>query len=515
MKQAIYLYQAVPSRGEMLLANDSSSFTLPFFEEAQEILAKVHCFPLSEDASFYPNNMSEDSVMELSRTDFHLSEWLLPALIVDQNDEPSTALLINRAHPESVLVISLKDKEAIVRCLNGVEICEEEGEPMNGKEFLSTLSLATNPTSFSPEKQNRPADLGYYVPNDEAQESDDDGPVYIDIARPAFEPSSKKGTLDLGSSYNVNEPTEEEESDQPVHIDVVKESFSAGSSKKPRDLGSYSRNRRTFAPNPEEGKEGPSQEEIVNSLVRPAFEPNVQPKAPASQASFTAPKVPNQRKYGSKGIEKPAELASGKKEQAPQAPFVKPDFVPNNNKKPENVPDPNKTRNQRPYQAKNEERPEAKAVAQPSLPPKVEKVYAFCRKKDIHGSSTIFNDPALMFVSRKFAREGERRFGSAPENIDSSKTTFIAIDEKERQSFLEKALAPTLDAWDLLALNVEKNGMPYAYLLSSKDDQLLCAVYEVDENDNLSLAYLTHNGISVEDPSLDYKALRSLCFPSK
>lgn len=514
MKQAIYLYQAAPSRGEMLLANDSSSFTLPFFEEAQEILAKVHCFPLSDGASIYPNGMSEDPVTELSRTDFHFSEWLLPALIVDKNDEPDTALLLNRAHPESVLVVSLKDKEVIVRCLNGVEICEEDGEPMSGKEFLSTLSLTTNPTSFSPEKQSRPTDLGYYVPDEETQGSEEDIPDHIEIDLPAFEPSNKKGTLDLGSSYRVNEPLEEEESDEPVHIEVAKESFSAGSSKKPRDLGSFSkdRKRRPFVSYPEAEPEEPSQEVIANSFVRPAFEPNVQSKAPTPQASFEKPKVPNQRKYGSKGGEKPAEPALEKKVQPT---FVKPDFVPNNNKKPENVPNPSKARNQRPYQAKNEAQPETKAVVQPSLPPKAEKVHTFCRRKDLHGSTTIFNDPALMFVSRKFTREGERRFGSAPKNIDSSKTVFVAVNEKDKASCLEKALAPTLEGWDLLALNIEKNGMPYAYLLANKRDQLLCAIYEVDEEDNLSLAYLTHNGISVEDPSLDYKALRTLCFPKK
>ncbi len=512
MKQAVYLYQASLSRGEMLLANDSSSFTLPFFEKVQEILAKVHCFPLSENASFYPNNTSEDSVMELSRTDFHFSEWFLPALIVDKDDELSTALLINRAHPENVLVISLKNKEVVVRCLNNVEICEEEGEPMSGKEFLSTLSLPMNSTSFSPKKQNRPTDLGYYVPNDENEESDDDDPVYIDIARPAFEPSCKKGTLDLGSSYSFSEPMEEEEDDGPVHIEVVKESFSAGSSKKPRDLGSCSRNRRIFSPNSEAGKEEPSQEAIANSFARPAFEPNVQPKAPASQTSFAAPKVPNQRKYGEKENEKSAKPVLEKKGQPL---FAKPDFVPNTNKKPGNVTIQNNGRDQRPYQAESSEHPETKTVAQPSLPPKTEKVYSFCRKKDIHGSNTIFNDPSLKFVSSKFVREGERRFGSAPKNINSSETTFVAIGEKERQSLLEEALAPTIDSWDLLALNVEKNGMPYAYLLANKEDQLLCAIYEVNEEDDLSLTYLTHNGISVEDPSLDYKALRSLCFPGK
>ena len=512
MKQAIYLYQAAPSRGEMLLANDSSSFTLPFFAKAQEILAKVHSFPLSEEISFYPNNMSEDPVMELSRTNFRLSEWLLPALIIDGEDEPSTALLLNRAHPENVLVVSLLDKEVLVRCFNGVEICEEEGETMSGKEFLSTLSLTPNPTSFSPERQSKPANLGYYVPEDEEKDSDDDAPVYIEVARPAFEPSSKKGTLDLGSSYAFSAPSEEEEDDEPVHIDVAKETFSALSSKKPRDLGSFfkDRKKKTFVTDVEEQEE-PNQEAIANSFLRPAFEPNVQSKAPTPQASFASPKVPNQRKYNSKGNEKAGQPSFKGKEAAP---LVKPDFEPNSNKKPASVLASNKPMNQRQYKAK-EEIPETKAKESPSLPPKASEAYVFCRRKDVPGSVTILNDPSLMFVSGKFAREGKRRFGLVPKDIDSSKTQFVALSEAIKQACLEKALVPTIETWDLLAMNVEKNGMPYEYLLSSKEDPLLCAVYDLDEKDRLSLRCLTHNGVSIEDPSLDYEALRSLCFPNR
>ena len=512
MKQAIYLYQAALSRGEMLLANDSSSFTLPFFEKAQEILAKVHSFPLSDGVLIYPNNVSEDPVMELSRTSFRLPEWLLPALIVDGNDEPSTALLLNRAHPENVLVVSLKTKEVLIRCLNGVEICEEEGEPMSGKEFLSTLSISLSPSSFAPEKQSMPANLGYYVPSEEAQENEDDTPIHIDIARPAFEPSSKKGTLDLGSSYNFMQPSEEEESDDPVHIEVAKESFAACSSKKPRDLGSFSKDKkkRTFVTMPQEEEE-PSQEAIASSFARPSFEPNVQQKAPAAQASFEKPVVPNQRKYGPKKVELAVQPASKKETLAP---FVKPGFEPSNNKKPDSLPKSHENGNQRRYEAKKEEIIKIKAEETPSSKKK-EQTYVFCKKKDAPGSSTIFNDPLLMFVTGKFTREGKRHFVGATKNIDSSKAEFVGINEEEKPSLLAKALAPSLEAWDFLAMNVDKSYMAYAFLLSSKEDPLLCAVYESDENENLSLACLTHNGISIEDPSLDYEALRALCFPKK
>ncbi len=512
MKQALYLYQAAPSRGEMLLANDSSSFTLPYFEQAQEILAKVHSFPLSDGVSFYPNNAFEDPVMALSRTSFRLSEWLLPALIVDENDEPSTALLINRSHHENALVVSLKNNEVLVRCLNGVEIREEEGEAMSGKEFLSTLSLNVNPTSFAPTKQSMPADLGYFFPDQERQEVEDEGPIHIEISRPAFEPSSKKATLDLGSSFLASEPSEEEESDEAIHIEVAKESFSASSSKKPRDLGSFSKDRKKkpSVSTPLEEEE-PSQEAIASSFIRPSFEPNVQAKAPTPQAPFEKPATPNQKKYGSKSERKPSEPASEKKTLEPS--FVSPSFEPSSNKKPDVLT--KKTRNQRPYQEKVEDAPKKETEISPALSPKEEQVYVFCRRKDAPASSTIFNDPLLMFVTGKFSREGKKRFSKGEKTIDSSKTSFVSMSDEEKPALLAKALSPNLEAWDFLAMNVDNSYMPYAFLLSNKEDPLLCAIYEEDEKGNLSLACLCHNGVSIEDPALDYEALRALCFPKK
>ncbi len=517
MKQAVYRYQAIPSRGEMLLANDSSSFTIPFFEEAQEILAKVHSFPLSSGVSYYPSNASEDPVMELSRTNFHLSEWLFPALVVDENDVPASALLLNRAHPENVLVVSLKDKEVVARCFNGAEISEEDGEAMSVKEFLSTLSLAAPSSSFAPTRQITPANLGYFSPKEDTEECEDDGPVHIEVARPAFEPSSKKGTANLGSSYNTNLPFEdEEENDEPIRINVAKESFSASSGKKPRDLGSFSKEKKKqFMTRREEETGELSQEAISKSYVLPAFEPNIQQKANAPQAAFETPKVPNQRKFGAKKGEKPAEPAQKKEEIS----FDKPGFEPRSKKKPENVPDLKEAKNQRRYQAKpdfkQEKAEEAKLEPKSPLSKAEEKIYVFCRRRDIPDSSTIFNDPRLTFVARKFAREGKLFFEAALKEINASKTEFIAIEDTKKDSFLQEALVPTSETWDLLALNIEKNWMPYGYLLSHKEDPLLCAVYELDERGVLSLLCLTHNGVSVEDPNLDYQALRSLCFPQE
>lgn len=500
----------------MLLANDSSSFTIPYFKEAQEILAKVHSFPLSSGVCFYPNNASEDPVMELSRTSFHLSEWLLPALVVNEDDTPLSALLLNRAHPENALVVSLKEKEVVARCLNGVEICEEGGEAMSAKEFLSTLSLTLPSASFSPARQNAPADLGYFAPNEEAEEYEDEEPIHIEVARPSFEPSSKKGVSDLSSPYNASLPLEEEEeSDEPIHIRVAKESFSASSCKKPRDLGSFSKDRKKqFGAQREEETEEPSPEAISKSYALPAFEPNVQQKASASQPSFDVPKTPNQRKYGAKKSANAFEPAQKKGE----APLAKPFFEPENKKKPESVPNSKEARNQRSYSAKPEiefgSEEETKAGAE-IAPPKAEKAYAFRKREDVPDSSTIFNDPCLTFVARKFVREGKLFFLAASKRIDASKTELIAIEDSKKDSFLQKAMNPTEETWDLLALNIEKNWMPYGYLLANKEDPLLCAVYELSEKGDLSLLCLAHNGVSIEDPNLDYEALRSLCFPRK
>lgn len=503
MKQAIYLYQAVPSRGEMLLANDSSSFTLPFFQEAQEILAKVRSFPLSSDVSFYPNGAKEDAVMALARTSFKLSEWLLPALVVDADDNLFSALLMNRAHPEQVLALSFKSLEANVCCLNGVEICEEGGEKMSGKEFLSTLSLSQSGASFAPKKQSMPVDLGYLPDDDDNFADDDEAPINIEVSRPSFVPSSKKGTRDLGSSYSVADIADDEE--DPVSVNVQKETFSAGSKKKPKDLGSFSKDRkRAFANAPRQDDE-PDQKVIASSFLRPQFEPNSKPKA--------FPQNDSRRRLEQK---KPEAIERQSNANAMKTPsFTKPAFEPNVKAKPA-FPTPNTpsfTPNQRQYGPRLMSEP-AGSMANEIPSKEEEEIFLFSPDKKGVSSRTIINDPSLMFVARKFVREGNLRFASSPKAIDSSATQYVGVKEEEKAGLLKKALSADISSWDLLAMNVESNGMPHTYLLSSKDDPSLCAVYSV-EGESLSLLCLTHNGVSVEDPSLDYASLRLLCFPNK
>ena len=507
MKQAIYLYQATPSRGELLLANDSSSFTLPFFLEAQEILAKVPSLPLSNDVSFYPNTMQEDAVMILSRASFRLSDWLFPALIIGADDSPSSALLMNRAHPEHALVVSLKDKEATVVCLNGIEIREEDGEPMSGKEFLSTLSLTSPSESFTPKKQSKPVNLGSFL--DEREETpaqEDEGPIEIEVVRPSFVPASKKGTRDLGSSYSLSIPAEDDEEDAPVNIDVKKEGFSASSSKKPRDLGSFSKNRKrkAFAASEPQEEEEPDPQAIASSFSRPSFEPNSQKKS-----SFAQPKPERKAKPLIKeGRGEEAE----EKETKPA--FTKPAFEPN--VKPKQIssfaPSPSFV-NQRKYGAKKTQNQDASEQSKPETKEE-EPIYVFSVRKDLPSSRTIINDPSLMFVARKFVREGNLRFSKGLGEVDSSKIEFYGVKEEEKAPLLAKALSLDISSWDLLLMNVEPNGMPHSYLLSCKEDPLLCAIFQLND-ETLSLVCLTHNGVSVEDPSLDYSSLRLLCFPQK
>ncbi len=505
MKQAIYLYQATPSRGEMLLANDSSSFTLPFFMEAQEILAKVPSLPLSAGISFYPNTLQEDAVMILARTSFHLSEWIFPALIIGSDDSPQSALLINRSHPEHVLVVSLKEKEVIASCLNGAEIREEEGEAMSVKEFLSTLSIASPSESFSPKKQIKPVDLGSFLDEEEAPISEeDDAPLDIHISRPSFVPESKKGTRDLGSSFSPSLAMEEEEEEAPVSIEVKKDGFSAGSSKKPKDLGSFSKDRkkRVFVSPQTEEEEEADQQAIASSYARPSFEPNSSKKPSAPQ---------NRRKPEVNRKPLTKEETEEEKEVAPS--YEKPSFEPNVKAKRESpfAPSPSFT-NQRRYASKEEERPSDEAKGETIK--EEEPVYVFSPRKDVPSSRTIINDPSLMFVARKFVREGNLAFSKPLKELDASHVEFFAIKEEEKKPLLDKAISASLSSWDLLALNVEPNGMPHSYLLSNKEDPSLCACFELNE-DKFSLSCLTHNGVAIEDPSLDYAALRLLCFPKQ
>ena len=499
MKQALYRYKAAPSRGEMLLANDSSSFTLPFFEGAQELLSKISSLPFSALVEIYPNGGAEDAAMEYGRAHFRLTDWLLPALILNGADEISTVLLMERIHPEHALIVSMKEKRVAICCLNGVEIQEEDGPAMSGKEFLSTLSLPSAPSSFSPKRQSAPVNLGSY--EDSFDEEEEEAPAHIEIELPSFVPASKKGMVNLGFCAKAKE--EEDEDGEPVQVDVKKETFAPSSGKKPRNLGSIyaPKNRQTAQRSSAEEEADP--ERIASSFARPTFEPASKGKPLPKGPSPLSPKK-----------ETPSALPKEEPDEEKIASsYQKPSFVPNQQSKvPHAQPDFEKplVPNQRKYTAegrKESQNPASHGKGDDLAP------CVFLYSKGSGQSRIIVNDPSLMFVSKKFVRDGQRAFSPAPSQIDSSETSFVAFSGGEAE-FLPLALSPSLEEWDLLAMGVESNGMPKTYLLANRRDPLLCAVYEAKE-DGLSLLVLTHNGIDVEDPALDYASLRSLCFPSE
>ena len=501
MKKSVYVYKATLSEGEMLLANDSSSFSSPYFLKASEKLTALPSLPYSSDCLFYPDGRQEDEVFSRLRSSFRLGDWLLPALIVNVSDDLESVLLIERAHPERALVYSFSHKSVVVACYDGFLI-EEEGEAMSGKEFLSTLTFASPSPSFSPLRNDKPVNLSSYsLPLEERTgEEEEEGPLHIDVPSPAFEPSSKKGRVNLGgpSSFLV----EEEDDGEEVNIDVKKDDFAPSSSKKPRNLSSTS----TFVKK-KTMVNGSGQESVplsngAPSFALPAFEANSK-KAKRLIVDSPSQKAWDKKKKEDRLGEKPVEPS-----------FAKPAFEPNSNVKPSQrslLKEDPYVPNQRKYGARISKKNDDDELISSS---RKEEIYVFGAFSSPDYARTIINDPSLMFVARKFQREGQKAFGVAPQGIDSSMTRFVDLPDDKKESFLALALSPTIDAWDLLAMAVENNGMPISYLLSFKEDHLLAAAYEIKAQ-GLSLVALSHNGAAIEDPSLDYSSLRSLCFPNE
>lgn len=501
MKQAYYVYQANLSKGEMLLANDSSSFTRPYFESAQVALkGKSSLLPWSH-CLYFPSRESEDPVMRSHREAFRVSEWILPALIVDLDDQVSSVLLLERAHPEHCIVYSFQEDSATVISGGGMEIQEEEGEKMEVKEFLSTLSLPLSQPSFAPVSNSKPINLGYREDEIENEEEEEDvGP--ISFVKPSFEPTSKKGkAANLGFSQKIQEEEQEEEGDEDVRIQVQKEAFAPSSSKKPKNLGSsfsrpkalpqneeedepeevkidISAKREDFAPasskkprNLDEPKpkyvkrplpdvdpadaeeeEKKTEEAIASSYQKPTFEPNAQLKAPLVQSSFEKPEKPNQRRYA-----KEAEAVESKVEEKSEKPL-------------------------------------------PSLP-------TFRPSPDFEKSKTVVNDPALQFAHRVFEGRWRRMVSAFTEVEVTPESVFVEASKDD-------PLLSSFDAskFDILACNVDRDNEPYDYLLSEKGKREVCLAVRKEEK-RLVLLCFSSIGMQIYDPSLDFASLLKLCFP--
>ncbi len=493
MKQAYYLYEANLSKGEMLLANDSSSFTRPFFESAQVGLKAFSNLSLSSSCLFFPSREGEDETMRAKRSDFRVADWMLLALVVDSSDEVASVLILERSNLDHCLVFSFNEGQVVVVSCQGMEIREEMEEKMTAKEFLSTLVVPSPVQSFSPTQKGKPTNLGYAPEKVLAVEEEDDEPLHIAFERPAFVPNSKKGkAANLGTSSRL---IEEEEDDEPINIDVERQAFTPSSGKKPRNLNVYI-DRRPQKPikkedvdddeavNIEISKEGfvagnskkpknlnvyktrkvqaapkaisveePDPAKIASSYKKPDFSPNVQIKSVPHQASFEKPSSPNQRSYSQSDA---AEASSNQMEERVSSP----------------------------------------------------KYYFSC--EGAHRlSRTAINDPSLFYVHKVFDGRWKRILTENPKvTVDDSAIVFGKVKKPDGHFVLD------MEKYDILAANVDESNEPFAYLLSRKENPSI-AMALLRKEAGFALLCLSDTGIEILDPRLDYDSLRRMCFPDK
>lgn len=496
MKQAYYLYEANLSKGEMLLANDSSSFTRPFFESAQVGLKAFSNLTLSSSCLFFPSREGEDETMKAKRSDFRIADWMLLALVVDGNDEISSVLILERSNHDHCLVFSFSEGQVVVCSCQGIEVREEMEEKMTAKEFLSTLNVPSATQSFAPISKGKPTNLGYASEGFAENEEEDDAPINIAFERPTFVPNAKKGkAINLGSSPHLVEEEEEDDGplnidiqkqaftpsngkkprnldvyvdkrpqkaiqiqsedtdDAPLNIEVKKDAFTAGSGKKPKNLSVPPSRGKIETPKKEIPEEEPDFEKIASSYQKPSFSPNAQLKHTPSQSAFEKPSTPNQRPYA---------------------------------------------------QVKEEE-----VIASEVKVNKVSPTYFFSCKGANKLSRTVINDPSLFYVHKVFDGRWRR--------ILTERSTLVVNDSSVTLGNCTKP-ASSLDFnsndYDILAANVNEDNEPFAYLLSSKKEPMVTIAIERKE-DAFVLLCLSDRGIEVLDPRLDYPSLRSMCFPTK
>lgn len=498
MKQAYYLYEANLSKGEMLLANDSSSFTRPFFESAQVGLKAFSNLSLSSSCLFFPSREGEDETMKAKRKDFRVGDWMLLALILDSSDEVSSVLVLERSNHDHCLVFSFSEGQVVVCSCQGMEIREEMEEKMTAKEFLSTLAVPSAPQTFAPTQKGKPTNLGYAKEEiNEPEENDGDQPLNISFDRPAFVPNSKKGkAVNLGSSARlmqedddeeegplnidvqrqaftpsngkkprnlnvyvdkrpqkaIQKPVDNGENDVDLKIEVVKEGFVAGSGKKPKNLNAYTSRKqqpKPAAPLIEE----PDPEKIASSYKKPDFSPNAQLKHTSAQASFEKPASPNRRAF-SRG---------------------------------------------------EEEKESAKEVQTKTAAP----TYYFSCVGAHKLARTVINDPSLFYVHKVFDGRWRRILTENPNIFIDVSLVLLGKAKKPSGNFTINA-----DDYDILAVNVDEDNEPFAYLISQKANSSLSMALQ-RKQEGFALLCLSDEGIETLDPRLDYASLREMCFPAK
>lgn len=331
-KPSWFVYRASESRGEILLANDRSEFTLPYFQSAESKLKNLQTLSYAPSFEVNPAGSHPDGVYETMRIRFSYAEWLLPALILGAEDEFVSFLLISRAHPEYGMVVDGSKFQIRVCLLRYCYVDEGEGDQSEIRSFLATLPAAPKAT-FSPVRKGV-TNLGYapVQENNDEEEGEDDSP--IEIERPAFQASSKGKVKDLGeaSSLAYDDEEEEENDDTSPSISVSRPAFQASSKGKVRNLGSANRPAKAQE---EENAEDHQPEPGEIYVSRPAFAPSNQGKIPQlGNTRASQPAVPEEEKEveepdpGSIAVSRPAFVPNSKQDSTPKAAVVQDPEIP-------------------------------------------------------------------------------------------------------------------------------------------------------------------------------------------
>ncbi len=234
-----FTYKANERAGEFLLANDSS---LPAYAEVFiDIDSRLKGMSEIEEDShtcFYPSTYEEEEGERVARANYRRSDFLLPAAIVDEETfKVISFLLVDRINHNRAFVLSYKTLKVLFAIYNGWKVVEEV-LPESSEVFLDAIGMnaIAAPTSSYSAPVKAVKNLGYAIARPSEDEEDEEDDVEIEVARPAFEASSKKGVRNLGVSFAIRNDDEEEEDDDDLVIPVARPSFSASSSKKPRNL---------------------------------------------------------------------------------------------------------------------------------------------------------------------------------------------------------------------------------------------------------------------------------------
>lgn len=528
----MYLFQ---SEGNTeIIVNDGSSFTRELFEGANKILSSYYRVETHPLAIICPEDYEEDAFQSEQRTNFHLSEWLLVALEVDEKFEPRRALLMNKYRQEEGFVFDFILEKATALFFRYFSIKETPTSPvLQQKDFLESINLGV---------EQRVSDD--YLDFEDYDEEDDHEENYFDthpLPKTPFVPNRKTYNIpNFGGALNDEQPsTEDEEELEDLHIEVAKPAFVAGKNRKPQNLNALDRNEEYEK---EKARQKRIQEEEEKTDLRievekPAFTASNN-KKPANLSA-----IDRQKKYEKKSQEKAKEKPR-EKELEPDFNIEtrKPVFSPSNNLKPRNLADPSKQTISKdkngnakfdyakpPYEAHEKEsdlmgsfeqgkKPEDNPILAMAKKQRVSGVTidnnykvepSFNIRPDVfHGEASLINNPKdkYSFASCSVLYEKLKEIKTLRISANCLFVPEIVDNGHEIFSLAKDFVA---EDWQLLALihNIEEK--PLYTLLSNKKDENLAIIVSFRHRDPRIMVIST-KGIALNDPAYPFYSYRNL-----